>query len=157
MYLFLLKKALPFTLTFIFGALLSGLMGLFGSSEKKAEYVLTTRTYEFGSRCRMRPRNLVAETKPLVILFKPDARYMGVGTNAADSARVNVTFGADGEVKDVKPLASLYHGRDESLVRVKVMWEAVEAAARQIQFTPETINGIPVTVEREVEIRFLDE
>ena len=34
MYLFLLKKALPFTLTFIFGAALSGLIGWFGHSEK---------------------------------------------------------------------------------------------------------------------------
>lgn len=157
MYLFLLRKALPFTLTFIFGAVLSGLLGLFGSSGKKAETFIGTRTYEFGSRCRMRRHNLVAESKPLVILFKPDAHYVSVGADAADSARVNVTFGADGEVKDVKPLASSYHGRDESLVRVKAMWEAVDAAARQIRFTPETINGIPVSVEREVEIRFLDE
>ncbi len=155
MYLFLLKKALPFTLTFIFGAALSGLLGLFGHSEKKAESFSFTRTYEFGSRCRMRRQNLVAESKPLAILFKPDARYTGVGTDALDSARVNVTFGADGEVKTVKPLACSFHERDEDLVRVKVMWEAVETAARGIRFTPETINGIPVTVEREVEIRFL--
>ncbi len=157
MYSFLLKRALPFTLTFVCGAALGGLVGLFGRSEKKADYVLGTRTYEFGSRCRgMRPRNLVAESKPLQILYKPDAR-MGAGTDLFDSARVSVTFGADGEVKDVKPLASWYHGRDERLVGVKAMWEAVETAARGIRFTPETINGIPVTVEREVEISFASE
>ena len=150
----LLKKALPFTLSFVFGAALSGLVGLFGTSEKKADAVLVTRTYEFGNRCRMRRHNLVAESKPLVILFKPDARY----PLAPESrVRVNVTFGADGEVKDVRPLASWSDERDESLVRVKAMWEAVERAARQIRFTPETINGIPVSVEREVEIRFLAE
>ena len=152
MYLFLLKKALPFTLTFIFGAALSGLVGLFGASERKTESVLGTRTYEFGSRCRVRRHRLVAESKPLAILFKPDARYP---LAAASRVRVNVTFGADGQVKEVRPLASLSHGRDESLVEVKAMWEAVERAARQIRFTPETVNGMPVAVEREVEIRFL--
>jgi hypothetical protein len=154
MYLFLLKKALPFTLTFIFGALLSGLAGLFGGSEKPVGTFIGTRTYEFGNRCRMRRQRLVAESKPLTILFKPDARY----PLAPESrVRVNVTFGADGEVKEVRPLASWSHGRDESLVGVKAMWEAVEKAARQIRFTPETVNGVPVTVEREVEIRFLAE
>jgi hypothetical protein len=28
-------------------------------------------------------------------------------------------------------------------------------AARQIQFEPETVNSVPVTVTREVEIRFM--
>jgi hypothetical protein len=154
MYLFLLKKALPFTLTFVFGAALGSFTGLFGSSEKKSESALGTRTYEFGRRCRTRPRQLVAESKPLTILFKPDARY----PLAPESrVRVNVTFGADGAVKEVRPLTSLSHARDESLVEVKAMWEAVEAAARQIRFTPETINGVPVSVEREVEMRFLPE
>lgn len=154
MYSFLLKKALPFTLTFVFGAALGGFVGLFGSSEKKAESFLDTRTYEFGSRCRMRRHNLVAESKPLVILYKPDARYP-LATEGR--VRVNVTFGADGEVKAVKPLASWLHGRDEDLVGVKAMWDAIESAARQIRFTPETINGVPVTVESEVEMRFLPE
>jgi hypothetical protein len=154
MHLFLLRKALPFTLTFVFGAVLSGLAGLFGASEKRPEAVLTTRTYEFGSRCRMRRQHLVAESRPLAILFKPDARYP---LAPEGRVRVNVTFGADGEVKAVKPLASWFHGRDQDLVRVKAMWEAVEKAARQIRFTPETVNGVPVSVESEVEIRFLDE
>ena len=156
MYLFLLKKALPFTLTFIFGAALSGLVGLFGSSEKKAEYVLGTRTYEFGSRCRsMRSRNLVAETKPLIILFKPDARVPGKYPEYGNSALVKVTFGADGQVQKVSPVGGsfVWYKTDDLLP----VWNAVESAARQIRFTPETINGIPISVEREIEIRFLDE
>jgi hypothetical protein len=140
MYLFLLRKALPFTLTFIFGAALSGLVGFFGSSEKQAGSVLGTRTYEFGSRCRMR-RKLVAETKPLVILFKPAARYpSGAGMK---SVRVNVTFGSDGKVSRVEPL-------QPSLPAA--MSEAVERAARGIEFTPETLNSVPVSVEKEIEI-----
>ena len=155
MYWFLLKKALPFTLTFIFGAALSGLIGLFGSSEKKAESVVGTRTYEFGSRCRMRRHNLVAESKTLAILHKPDA-ILPAGSGGFKSnpefIPVNVTFGADGKVQQVEPPACLaydcYDMRDERSGR----WEAVERAARQIQFTPETINGVPVTVVKEVKI-----
>ncbi|HEX8147919.1 MAG TPA: hypothetical protein VF591_12130 [Pyrinomonadaceae bacterium] len=155
MYLFLLKKALPFTLTFIFGAALSGLLGLFGSSEKKGEYVFGTRTYEYGSRCRMRRHHLVAESKPLAILYKPDARVPGNFSEHEDSARVEVTFGSDGQVQKVRPV-----GRSFALYKVNNLlpvWNAVEKAAQGIRFTPETVNGIPVTVEREVDIRFLAE
>jgi hypothetical protein len=155
MYSFLLKKALPFTLTFVFGAALGVVGGLFGSSEKKTEYVLSTRTYEFRSRCRARPHNLVAETKPLAILHKPEA-ILPAGSGGFKSnpefIAVNVTFGADGKVQQVEPPACLaydcYDMRDERSGR----WEAVERAARLIQFTPETINGVPVTVVKVVEI-----
>ena len=154
MYLFLLKKALPFTLTFVVGTALGGLSWLFGGSEKKAgTKTLVTRTYDFGGGCgNARRRHLVAETRPLLILFKPDARYP---LAPEGRVRVNVTFGADGEVKAVTPLASWIPERDEDIVRVKAMWEAVESAARQIRFTPEMVDGIPVSVERNVEIRFL--
>jgi hypothetical protein len=148
MYLFLLKKALPFTLTFVFGALLSGLMGLFGSSERKAEYMLTTRTYDYGRSCRMRSRKLVAESRPLNILKVPEARLPRVFGN---SARVRVTFGADSKVQNVEPLGGACRGT------MPEKWEAIESAARQIQFEPETVNSVPVTVTKEVEIRFADE
>ena len=157
MYLFLLKKALPFTLTFIFGALLSGLLGLFGTSGKKAEYVLSTRTYDYGSRCRMRHHNLVAESKPLRITFTPDA-LVSVGPNSlrqGTGVRVLavVTFGADGKVQGVESASLLsacgkYKGEEAS----GDILVAVKRAAEQIQFEPETVDGLPVTVTREVEI-----
>ena len=151
----LLKKALPFSLTFLVGtAVVGGLAWLVGGSGKKEEAVLVTRTYDFQSRCGARSRqhrHLVAESEPLTILFKPDARYP---LAPEGRVRVNVTFGADGEVKAVMPLASWFHSRDEDLVRVKAMWDAVEGAARQIRFMPETVDGVPVTVARDVEIRF---
>ncbi|HYP51910.1 MAG TPA: hypothetical protein VEQ42_00120, partial [Pyrinomonadaceae bacterium] len=117
MYLFLLKKALPFALTFVVGTALGGLTWLFGGSEKKAEKALVTRSYDFPGRCgsRARRHKLVAESRPLLILFKPDARYP---LAPEGRVRVNVTFGADGEVKAVEPLASRFQGRDEDLVRV---------------------------------------
>ena len=151
----LLKKALPFMLTFVVGTALGGLTWLFGGSEKKAETVVVTRTYDFKSRCgNARSHKLVAESKPLVINFTPDARYPG---GSADSVRVNVIFGADGEVAGVMPLSTLSDAPDGYRVMEKAKWEAVGRAARQIRFTPETINGVPVTVEREVEIRLFDE
>lgn len=158
MFSLLLKKALPFTLTFVVGTALGGVSWLFGGSEKKAETALVTRTYDFQKRCgsRRRHRRLVAETRQLVINFKPDARRpLGVRDEGGRSATVRVTFGADGRVQDVRPLVSWFHGRDDSLVESKARWEAVERAARQIEFTPETVDGFPVTVDRDVEIRFL--
>src|SRR5215207_5961724 len=102
MYSFLLKRALPFTLTFVFGAALGGLLGLFGGSEKRAESFVGTRTYEFNSRCRARRHHLVAESKPLAILHKPDAILPagsgGIKSNS-EFIPVNVTFGADGKVQ----------------------------------------------------------
>ncbi|HWS89792.1 MAG TPA: hypothetical protein VN282_22685 [Pyrinomonadaceae bacterium] len=160
MYSFLLKRALPFTLTFVFGAALGGLVGLFGPSEKKAESALGTRTYDYGRRCRAKPRRhqLVAESKPLNILYKPVVAYPAArGFEAADvaSARVEVTFGSEGRVTQVRPLTLDFKGPDESdLVRVKAMWESVERAAQRIEFTPETLNGVPVTVTRVVEMDF---
>ena len=153
----LLKKALPFALTFVVGTALGNLIWLFGGSEKKAETVVVTRTYEFGSRCRMRGHNLVAETKPLAFFSVPDA-WLPRGTASADKvgriATVRVTFGADGKVQDVRPLKSTPDARDESLIEVKESWEAAERAARGIRFTPELVNSVPVTVTKDVEIRF---
>ncbi|HEX8688154.1 MAG TPA: hypothetical protein VF654_16700 [Pyrinomonadaceae bacterium] len=155
----LLKKALPFALTFAVGAALGGLTRLSGGPGDGAETVLVTRTYDFGPRCgNARRHPLVAETKPLLILFKPDARWpLGAesGKGGASPARVRVTFGADGTIRDARPLTFDFRGRDASLVEVKEKWEAVERAARQIRFTPELVNSVPVTVTRDVEIGFL--
>ncbi len=147
MFSLLLKKALPFTLTFVIGAALSGLAGLLGlvGSQKKAERARVTRTYELGGRCRMRSRHLVAETKPLDIHYTPDARLPRT-SGLQNSAWVQVTFGADGKVQNVEHLQPL-------LPESKL--EAVERAARQIEFTPEMINSVPVSVTREVEIHFV--
>jgi hypothetical protein len=100
----------------------------------------------------------VAESKPLDILHVPDARATlgsGPGNEVARPALVRVTFGADGRVQNVKALASWLHVADANLVGVKTAWEAVERAARQIEFTPEMVDSVPVTVTRDVEIRFV--
>jgi len=144
----LLRKALPFALTFVVGTALGGLTWLFGGSEKKTETTTrarVTRVYDYGSRCRMRGHKLVAETKALVILSQPKAHYQPL---AGRTVRVNVKFGADGRVQGVEHLQPLL---PESVL------ESVERAAWQIQFTPELVNSLPVAVEREVEIRVASE
>lgn len=162
MYLFLLRKAIPFTLTFVVGAALSGLVGLFrpGATKTEVAAVSYTREGDPGRRgsCRMGRYKLVAETKPLDIRHVPEARWplgaeRGVG-GVPSPARVRVTFGADGRVREVAPLTSGFRLSGESLVETKANWEAVERAARLIEFTPETVDGVPVTVARDVEIHF---
>ena len=78
----LLKRVLPFTLTFIIGATVGGLFNLFGSGETKTVRFTQSLPYLEGRGCRAYRRNLVAETKPLVILFKPDARLPRVNLDA---------------------------------------------------------------------------
>ena len=157
----LLKKALPFALTFVVGTALGGLTWLFGGSEKRPEAEpLVTRTYDFKGRCGSRSsrrHRLVAETRPLFINYKPVVSYPAArGFEAKDvaSARVEVTFGAEGRVTQVRPLSLSFEGPGESLVRVKAMWEAVAEAAHRIEFTPETVEGAPVTVTRVIEMDF---
>lgn len=144
MYSFLLKKALPFMLTFVIGAALGSFIGLFGGSETSSAVGRYRRgECDRGRReRRMRRHNLVAESKPLAIFHTPDALYYIPGTGTK-SVRVKVTFGADGKVQQVEHLQPLLPAK---------MLEAVERAARQIEFSPETLDGVPVTVEKEVEI-----
>jgi hypothetical protein len=156
----LLRKALPFALTFVVGTALGGLTWLSGGAGKKAETALYTRTYDFHGGCSKRRHRLVAETKPLEIHFKPDARWprgimMARPGGRPDSARVRVTFGADGRVAEVSPADAWLAGEPARRSVLAGVWYAVEGTARQIRFTPETVDSVPVTVTKDVEIRFL--
>ena len=153
----LLKRVLPFTLTFILGAVIGGLFNVRRAGPAmwtwpdKATPLLGHDgpfgdALREGRSCRMYRRDLVAETKPLLILFKPDARFLRVGEGYRNSVWVRVTFGADGKVQKVEQLQPLLPD---------VMLKAVEHAAWQIQFEPEMINGVPVTVTKDVEIHFM--
>jgi hypothetical protein len=166
----LLKKALPFALTFVLGSLIGGLFKSAGFGDYSFSH---SRSYYYGygegHACRMRfqRRYLVAESKPLVILFKPDARrphrpdldYVDGHDIAPRSALVSVTFGADGKVQAVEPFYEYMPGINRLRLGPERQdyWDNVERAARMIQFTPETENGVPVTVTKELEIFFLPE
>src|SRR3712207_4404022 len=108
MYSLLLRKALPFALTFVIGSLVGGLfkaVGIGGGAWNSRSHF-----YRHGGRhsCgeRARQRYLVAESKPLQITFKPDAIVpagFGALTWGSYSVTANVTFGADGRVREVVP------------------------------------------------------
>lgn len=148
MYSLLLRKALPFALTFILGSLVGGLFKSVGFGGLSAGNARSFR-YNHGERhsCRMRfqRRDLVAESKPLNITFQPDADGKLISQEPYRYIRVSVTFGADGKVQKVERLQYLL---PDSILK------AAEDAARRIQFEPETVNGVPVTVTRDIDIRF---
>jgi hypothetical protein len=164
----LLKKALPFALTLLLGSFIGGLFKSVGFGGQRTE---RSRAYFYGygegrSGCKhARGRYLVAESKPLTILFKPDALLPAEWSGPVLSihgwtVQANVTFGADGKVREVTPASDTVWGgdapTDEAAVTrnntSKLEWDAVAHAARQIQFEPEIVNGLPVTVTREVKI-----
>jgi hypothetical protein len=161
MYSCLLKKLVPFALTFVVGAAIGGLFNSFGWRSTPAFGGLGVGpSYRFERRysCRMHARDLVAETKPLVILFKPDAHWpSGLEAPKSDMepVLVNVTFGADGKVSYVKASGGCFS--ESAVARLKPVRDAVERAAFQIQFEPEMVNSVPVSVTKEVEIHFIDD
>jgi hypothetical protein len=162
----LLKKLLPFALTFVVGAAIGGLFNSFGLRSTPA-LVGVGPSYRFERRysCRMHTRDLVAETKPLVILFKPDGHWPS-GAHYLEAVHALVTFGADGKVQRVEPVnedlkdALTVYNQQKIITHIDariLIWDAAERAARGIQFEPEMINGMPVSVTKEVEIHFIDQ
>src|SRR2546423_1113639 len=161
----LLKKLLPFALTFVVGAFIGGLFKTHGTGpavwtwESRSTPLLGQEGplgYDRHRSCRMYRRDLVAETKPLVILFKPDARWpreVDVGKGLS-TEWVRVTFGADGKVQQVESVYNPWKSKALPGTNEAAVWDSIERAAREIRFTPEIINGMPVSVTKEVEINF---
>jgi TonB family protein len=151
----LLKRVLPFMLTFAVGAALGWLFNFSGAGGRFAE--VTTRLerreapfgYGYGRSYRMYRRNLVAETKPLVVLEQPPAIYTTEAKRHSfgGAVRLSVTFGADGTIKNIERLRGQLYG----------LTEAAERAAWRIKFIPATENGLPITVTRTIEYDFPSE
>ena len=165
MYSLLLKKAIPFALTFVIGSFVGGLFKFIGYGGQKTEPARAYfDAYGEGHRrsCPMhaRGRYLVAETKPLLITFKPDARrpreLRWMKREDLPPVSVSITFGADGKVQVGHRPPELLVGGSENWPEV-MLWDAAAEAARGIQFEPETRDGVPVAVTREIEIRFMPE
>src|SRR3954470_11577140 len=99
----LLKKAIPFALTFVLGSFIGGLFKSFVPGGQSTNHA---RAYYYGygegHSCRMRARRsyLVAESKPLNILYQPNASVSIRRDSLRRGTGVNVlavvTFGADG-------------------------------------------------------------
>jgi Gram-negative bacterial TonB protein C-terminal len=147
---YLLKRALPFALTFVVGAAVGGFFQLFGArGDSPRRHYFGTYEGRRGCGKKFRRRHFAPDARPPVILFKPDARVppdldRSETMHGLKPARVRVTFGEDGKVRGAESL-----DRWSSEVS-----EAAERAARLIQFIPATADGSPTTVTEEVEIRF---
>ncbi len=144
----LLKRVLPFMLTFVLGAAVAGFAGLLraGGAFKRNQY-----TYSYGGGgCGSAYRHkLLAESKPLSINYRPTAVYTYEARKRAytGTVRLRVTFGADGAVRGVETLQGQPYGLTQS----------AERAAWRTGFTPAMENGLPISVTRTIEYDFPSE
>jgi TonB family protein len=87
-----------------------------------------------------------ARITPLQILSKPRPTYTAAAreNGIEGSVLLKVTLLASGDVGAVTPVKSLPHGLTERAI----------AAAKQMRFTPKTVNGVPVSVVQTLEYTF---
>ncbi len=155
----LLKKVLPFTLTFLVGALVGGMTGFRGARgvEKLRAaggdvFVHRGRGPKRGEGCRNRRLALepasAPDSKPLNVISKPRPDYplKGLDYGVQGSVILDVTFGADGRIHNVTTI--------DGLPEIFGFNDAAESAARQMKFEPATRGGIPISVTRKVEYVF---
>lgn len=148
----LLKRALPFTLTFIIGAAAGGFSQLFAA--RGGGWLKDRGTYGYygrrgcGKKFRRHHRAFdhAPERTPVSILHKPVARHpsadeWGRLSSGFEPVRVRVTFGDDGRVRAAAGLAG-----------APDINKAAERAAWGIRFLPATFGGAPTTVTEEVEV-----
>lgn len=137
MFVSLLKRALPFTLTLLFG---SGLGSIFsGTTTRTATQsnvtTTTTRTYSCASHRRS---SSFGESTPLIVTFEPNTRLTEAArrNKTVGVVELLVRFDADGKATVVDHLTTLPDG----------LTEEAERAAERTVFRPATINGKPYTV-----------
>ena len=137
MFVSLLKRALPFTLTLLFG---SGLGSIFsGTSTDMQPRVNTTPTTRTYSGCSSHRRaSAFAESTPLIVTFEPNTRLTEAArrNKTVGVVELLVRFDADGKATVVDHLTTL----------PDVLTEEAERAAERTVFRPATINGKPYTV-----------
>ncbi len=88
----------------------------------------------------------VGPSKGLNITFKPKPRYTDAArqNNIQGTVTVRVTFLSSGQIGGVSPVSSLGYGLTEQAI----------AAAKQIKFEPQLVNGRPQTVVKSVQFSF---
>lgn len=165
MYLSIIKRVLPFTLTLIIGAALGSLVNVFSSRTGSAPSVFapSTKTYKTrGCRSSRRPR---AETSTAavaadegrifradeleqraVLLSKPQPGFTEAArlNNVSGTVILRAVLGADGDVSSITVTNGLPDGLTE---------RAIEAA-RGIRFMPAWKDGRRVSQYVTVEYKF---
>ena len=140
---YVLKKILPFSLTLIIGVLLGSAFGVFNSRATHRARHFRSHGYAFEHG---RGYGGCKKSSPVVYTYEPNTRYTKEAweKGVTGTVRLRVTFGADGEIKDVVPVLRLPHG----------LTEEAEKVARRAKFIPARENGTPVTVTKEVDYVF---
>ena len=137
MFVSLLKRGLPFTLTLLVG---SGLGSIFSSTTPRPDIrssvtTTTTRTRSCGTR---RARVASESSTPLIVTFEPNTRLTEAArrNQTVGVVELLVRFDADGKATVVDRLTTLPDG----------LTEEAERAAERTTFRPATIGGKPYTV-----------
>ena len=141
------KRALPFTLTLLIGALLGGFfnfLNLFGAA-RPAVRVETVRTRSHYGCSHSRSR-MSAQTTNVIPVSEPNTKYTKEAWDRGITGvvRLRVTFNSGGYISNVETVEGLPYGLTEEAK--KVAW--------QKKFIPATVNGEPVTVTQDVDYVF---
>jgi hypothetical protein len=137
MFVSLLKRGLPFTLTLLVG---SGLGSIFSSTSPRTDTYsnVTTTTTARTYSCGARRARMASESTPLIVTFEPNTRLTEAArrNKTVGVVELLVRFDADGHATVVDHLTTLPDG----------LTEEAERAAERTVFRPATINGKPYTV-----------
>ena len=137
MFVSLLKRGIPFTLTLLVG---SGLGSIFNSTSPRTDVrsSVTTTTTTFTHSCGARRARVAPESTPLIVTFEPNTRLTEAArrNKTVGVVELLVKFDAEGKATVVDRLTTLPDG----------LTEEAERAAERTTFKPATINGKPYTV-----------
>ena len=146
--LYLVKRVLPFMLTFAVGIAFAGLFSF--SSEFPVVEVPTYGTASSKTSCFAKKTDEVhasaRDLTKLQILSKPRPGYTALAreNNTEGTVVLRVTFLPSGKIGSIEPVKSLPDGLTE---------QAIEAA-RRIRFEAPTVDGQPMTVVKSIEYTF---
>jgi outer membrane biosynthesis protein TonB len=150
------KRVLPFMLTLLVGTGLGSVFGWRSSSTNTTQSNVTESSYRYERRygCSSRYRGNTGggerrserTTTPLIIKFQPNTRYTpdALEHKTTGVVQLRVRFNADGTATVVERLSTLPDGLTEEAERV----------VERTQFTPETVNGEPVAVTKDMNYVF---
>ncbi len=137
-----INKLLPFLTAISVGLILVGKLEFIDVN--KIELMMSdaeTLCYDNFENCKNIAEGTPYRTNRMV---EPKYTAKALQSRVEGVIHLQVVFGAGGDVSSVTPLTTLPDGLTEESIK----------AARQIQFTPATIHGIPVSVVTEFEYVF---
>jgi hypothetical protein len=144
---YFLKRGLPFILTLMVGSGLGSIFGFHSSKDTTTDNSSVFRWERhhrhYHSGCRGKD---FSDTTPLMITNQPEARVMLIALKHKTTGvvQLRVRFNADGTTTVIERLATLPDGLTEEAERI----------AGNTTFIPETRDGEPVPVVRDMNYAF---